>query len=529
MNRRGKLIVSITGIFIILLALVGLTYAYFLTRIRGNENDKSISVTTANLELVYGDGNNLVTAGNIEPGDPITPKTFRVTNNGNATVEDFNIYLEDVRNGLSRKTDMIYTVTCENTTVGAESSKCEDFEVVENEKNGTELVFPSVVSVIAKDTLDPATETTNAEQHTYTITVTYKEMNVDQSEDMNKEVSAKVNIYDSKTKFLASEIMKNVKSATETKYVEPSMLGIEENTTLPAHSINLETEKILTYTMDDYGTSYYFRGNVDDNYVNFAGMCWKIVRIEGDGSVKLILEDRYAECNDRETEKTSEIFTGNWSSHNGDISSIEDSPPGRDVTFGYNDSNLRTDFINFVEDNGLANSSKSFQTEFLTDYLDKLKVDEWCYDDTIIRIDSDNEYYGAYTRIIENKTPSLKCTGNKLTKFIDNTDMYVGTLTADEMTFAGLYNSTNYSNYLINNISKDKLFWWSLTPSNYSSMIQADGIFLMSWDGSLHDYFVCANTAYLRPVITLKSIVTINKLENSIENEGSVNNPYVVE
>jgi len=177
----------------------------------------------------------------------------------------------------------------------------------------------------------------------------------------------------------------------------------------------------------------------------------------------------------------------------------------------------------------LANSSKSFQTEFLTDYLDKLKVDEWCYDDTIIRIDSDNEYYGAYTRIIENKTPSLKCTGNKLTKFIDNTDMYVGTLTADEMTFAGLYNSTNYSNYLINNISKDKLFWWSLTPSNYSSMIQADGIFLMSWDGSLHDYFVCANTAYLRPVITLKSIVTINKLENSIENEGSVNNPYVVE
>ena len=49
MNRRQKIIVSITGIFIILLALVGLTYAYFLTQITGNENDKSISVTTANL------------------------------------------------------------------------------------------------------------------------------------------------------------------------------------------------------------------------------------------------------------------------------------------------------------------------------------------------------------------------------------------------------------------------------------------------------------------------------------------------
>ena len=41
MNRRQKIIVSITGIFIIMLALVGLTYAYFLTRITGNENEKS--------------------------------------------------------------------------------------------------------------------------------------------------------------------------------------------------------------------------------------------------------------------------------------------------------------------------------------------------------------------------------------------------------------------------------------------------------------------------------------------------------
>ena len=49
MNRKQKIIVSTTGIFLVLLILVGLTYAYFLTRINGNTNDKSISVTTANL------------------------------------------------------------------------------------------------------------------------------------------------------------------------------------------------------------------------------------------------------------------------------------------------------------------------------------------------------------------------------------------------------------------------------------------------------------------------------------------------
>ena len=60
MNRKQKIIVSVTGIFIVLLILVGLTYAYFLTRIQGNTNTKSISVTTADLKLTYGDGTNQV-------------------------------------------------------------------------------------------------------------------------------------------------------------------------------------------------------------------------------------------------------------------------------------------------------------------------------------------------------------------------------------------------------------------------------------------------------------------------------------
>ena len=38
MNRKQKLIVSITGITIVMLALLGLTYGYYLTRIQGNTN-----------------------------------------------------------------------------------------------------------------------------------------------------------------------------------------------------------------------------------------------------------------------------------------------------------------------------------------------------------------------------------------------------------------------------------------------------------------------------------------------------------
>ena len=39
---------------------------------------------------------------------------------------------------------------------------------------------------------------------------------------------------------------------------------------------------------DDYGKSYYYRGRVLNNYVSFAGYIWRIVRINGDGSIRMI-------------------------------------------------------------------------------------------------------------------------------------------------------------------------------------------------------------------------------------------------
>ena len=76
MNRKQKIIISITGIFIVLLALVGLTYAYFLTRITGNTKDKSISVTTANLILEYKDSDAYIIGEGeiIEPGTTFKEK-----------------------------------------------------------------------------------------------------------------------------------------------------------------------------------------------------------------------------------------------------------------------------------------------------------------------------------------------------------------------------------------------------------------------------------------------------------------------
>ena len=61
--------------------------------------------------------------------------------------------------------------------------------------------------------------------------------------------------------------------------------------TTPGAAISTADEALLASTEDDYGTSYYFRGAVTNNYVEFANKCWRIVRVGGDGSVKLILHN----------------------------------------------------------------------------------------------------------------------------------------------------------------------------------------------------------------------------------------------
>ena len=55
----------------------------------------------------------------------------------------------------------------------------------------------------------------------------------------------------------------------------------------------LETDKSdkgLYQTADDYGTTYYYRGNVKNNMVYFANVYWQIVRINGDGSIRLMYD-----------------------------------------------------------------------------------------------------------------------------------------------------------------------------------------------------------------------------------------------
>ena len=528
MNRRQRIIVSVTGIFIVLLVLLGLTYAYFLTRITGNGNPTSISVTTANLELVYGDGSTAILTSEtplMPSSTPIGRKDFTVTNNGDDS--EYVVVFEDVTVKYAADTvidgeavandtpttfesnDFVYTLTCEVKDKSGNTLNDKSCDGVENE------TFPMDGGIVIRNSID------KNDVHNYILTLYYLDNGLDQSKDMNKALNGKVNIKDIKsinpyidnTNLFAYHIINNSilnKNGTEL---------VSKPLTTPAVSTPLEPERALSVTNDDYGTSYYYRGNVQDNYVNFAGMCWRVVRIEGDGSIKLLLEDRYTTCNDTVdadgTGTTDYAYTGNWSDDNNYVFY---------QSFGDN----KTDFLNY--EGGLADSFKTFQTSKLTTIdIEKLKVDEWCFDHNVTSTNEycygedfclTDEYYGAYTRIVTNKKPSLSCSGTKLTKFRDNIDMYVATLTADEISFAGI---SKHEHYLINTYAKDNyLNWWSLSPAYLYGEYGNDFAFYVAGD-FLDTVDLLGNLYYnSRPAVTLKSGSVITG------GEGTLEKPYII-
>ena len=531
MNRKQKIIVSITGIFLVLMILVGLTYAYFLTKITGNTNEKSISVTTADLKLVYNDGSDGVIGGElIEPSDTVYTKTFTVKNEGNANIE-YGVYLIDVINQFVRKEDIKYTLDC--TTDGT---------IICN-KVTNETTFPSGISQLVTNTIEPN------KTHTYTFTFTYKDTGTDQSIDMNKELSAKIQIYGKQSNgeyfpyeenTIAYTIINNVKNSTlegkSTFTPNLSATGMVDSGTTA-------NDKILSTAEDDGGTTFYFRGNPIDNYLQFAGMCWRIVRIEGDGSVKLILASELSCSTSNLTESSGYATDGNRGTKGTILS---------DVIYGY-------DYFE-TNDNSMISKSNYFGNTTYNNYkIARPTLTEWLNrkmtEEEIEKLKSDiwyianltDAYYKSSTinksenRIIGNASELLKENSNNVFDYnvgsrIEalKTPSYVsdmsgvegesdinkiGMLTIDEVIYAG--DSTEEAVSYINDNAKTSP--WHTMSFAYKNGVPP-AIFLYSANtSSIISYYYGPSTGLnIRPAVTLLSTTQI------ISGNGTKINPYVI-
>lgn len=114
MNTRQKLTLGIAAIFMVTLTIVGVTYAFFVTRVNAPQGNTTVDVQTAELASVeYAEGNGLVTMDNVIPGD-VEYKAFRVLNN-NVNQSQYSVILASAK--AADDISFVHTTATNVTTV----------------------------------------------------------------------------------------------------------------------------------------------------------------------------------------------------------------------------------------------------------------------------------------------------------------------------------------------------------------------------------------------------------------------------
>ena len=231
-----------------------------------------------------------------------------------------------------------------------------------------------------------------------------------------------------------------------------------------------ETTVGLFKAEDDFGDSYYFRGDVENNYVYFADKYWRIIRINGDGSVRMIYAGTSAHPNGYDDSSTydTRIGTSAFNSSNDDNAYV-----------GYMYGTISASTYAAAH----ANTNDSIIKTYLDDWYNtniKGTTNEQYIADTIYCNDRELQngtgagttasYYKAYNRNYTNKTPTLKCNqendrftvNSKVSGITGNGALTnpIGLITIDEVAYAGGLRSTGNSKYYLytNN------YYWTMSP-----------------------------------------------------------------
>ena len=310
---------------------------------------------------------------------------------------------------------------------------------------------------------------------------------------------------------------------------------LADKTTRPdrgSFSSVLTTDNTNTlYTGTENGTTvYYFAGNATDNWVKFGknesnqDLYWRIIRTNSDGGVRLLYHgtsttttDAYIGISAFNTTYNNPMYVGYMYGTSGSLVN------NRTNT---NNSTIKTTIDTWY--------TRNLEAKGYTKYISTTAV--YCNDRSVTNgtySTSSSFDYAAYTRLVDNKTPSYDCataedkftadssTGNgKLT-------YPIALMTADEVSFAGGLYGTNaptwYYYNSANGSSTGLTWWWLLSPGN--------------WDGSyayVFRVYGSSNPGYLlnnnvnsangvRPAVSLKSCVKTSG------GDGSASAPYTIE
>ena len=461
-NKQKRVMIYV--MIVSLICVVGVSYAFF-TAGMSSETSTTVRADAGTMKITYSGGANINLAGIYPKDDVWATKTITVTGNNTTDAEMYyKLTLVVDSNTFKADDPLQYELVSTNTSTNGDIIP----NISKTDITGTSIELGSGHFVKA-----------NNAKHTYLLKIYYPKKATSQNANQGAAFSAHVEITSAKAPTV-STLAQTILAKNEVK----------APITTPGAAVSTASEALLASTEDDYGTSYYFRGAVKNNYVEFANKCWRIVRVSGDGSVKLILH------NDNPTGVANPCDAANNS---------EDAAFAR-----YSGTTYTSKFNEKYDDNAYvgfkygaagatdyasthANTNKStiltnletWYNNNISDYADKIADTVWCNDKTIVKDTTYNPssyggnatglgygtnktYYGATQRLVSKSNsaggtgPSLKCNGE-----LSKINSKVGLITADELAFAGYAKGLqNTTTYLQENATDT--YWWSLSPNNFN-------------------------------------------------------------
>ena len=227
--------------------------------------------------------------------------------------------------------------------------------------------------------------------------------------------------------------------------------------------------------------TYYFRGNVENNYVNFAGFTWRIVRINEDGTVRLIMQDG---INNNATYK----FNSNYNNY---------------TYMYYSNSEAKTQLENWYQTNIGSKVDLAKNVASGAYYCEQAKAK---YGDGATSGSAMMTTYNKYT-------PDFKCSSDGNGKGVVSAS--VGLLSYDEVVYAGGYYNQSNSNYYLNNPA---IYWWTMSPAGF------DGSHSRVWIVITTGYI---DSSFVNSPIRLRPVLILNA-DTLITGTGTSSDPFVV-
>ncbi len=286
----------------------------------------------------------------------------------------------------------------------------------------------------------------------------------------------------------------------------------------------LETDKSdkgLYQAADDYGTTYYYRGNVKNNIVQFAGFYWQIVRINGDGSIRLMYDGIVKNATGGDQTIGNSQFNSKYNNP-AYVGYMYGNPDG--TTFDEVHNNTNNSIIKTAVDNWYKTNivDKGFSSNVSN-------AIGFCGDRTLRSGDgvstTQNSYFSSYKRF-ENNMPQFTCPepsrdlyttadssiGNKALTYP------VGLITYDELVYAGMDN--RHTNKL--SWAYSTQHYWTMSPSSFDATLGYAIEWFLNSAGSLTPWWGVGSHLGARPVINLKSDTLITG------GIGTSSDPFIV-